>query len=156
MKKKMKYIIFVILILIGCKKDTSPIVNAFSGITETDEYNLVLVDDPEDWQPRCASGIPNNFCILPAFPNPTDTAITFLFYLSNTAEISVRIEDNPNHQIAFIESESIPPGLNKITWSVRDSNGNDLADGIYRAYIFINMNNVQYESYGDIQIKNNI
>ena len=156
MSKNYLVIIFIILVIIACKKDTSPISAGFSGITETDEYNLILRDDPDDWQPRCRSGIPANFCILPAFPNPTDTAITFLFYLSSAAVVSIRIEDYPNRQIAFIEPAIYPAGLNKLNWSTLDSKGKDLTHGIYRAFIFINMNNGQYESYGDIQINNNI
>ena len=138
--------------MIGCKKDTSPIIISFSGITETDEFNLVLRDDPDDWQPRCVSGIPNNFCILPAYPNPTDTLITFLFYVRDTVEVSIRIDDKPNKTIAFIEPVNVPPGLNKVRWITKDSNGNYLTNGIYRAYLNLNLNGIRYESYGDIQI----
>jgi len=147
-----KYIL-IIFTLFACKKDTSPISINFSGISETDEYNLVLNDDPDDWQPRCTSGISGNYCMLPAFPNPTDSVITFLFYLNQPAEVSIEIYDKPNHEIDLIESANYPIGFNKIQSCVKDVYGNLLENGLYRVYFRYNINGKDYKSYGDIEIR---
>ena len=147
------YIFILILItFFACKKDTSPITLILSGIAETDEFNLILNDDPDDWQPRCVSGLSGNYCMLPAFPNPTDSVITFLFYLNHSAEVSVNIFDKPNHQITSIDASDYPTGLSKLQWSAKDDFGNELENGIYRAYFLFKSNEIEYESYGDILI----
>jgi len=152
MIKNYHFIIFTAFILTACKKDTSPITLIFSEIAETDEYNLILIDDPDDWQPRCVSGISGNYCLLPAFPNPSDSVITFLFYLTHPAEVLVRIYDKPNHQIATIEVTNYNTGLNKIQWAIKDEYGNYLENGLYRVYFSFNINGNKYKSYGDILI----
>jgi hypothetical protein len=152
MIKKYHFIIFVALILNTCKKDTSPISINFSGIAETDDYNLILNDDSDDWQPRCRSGISGIYCMLPAFPNPTDSVITFVFYLNHPAEVSVNIYDKPNNQIAEIESANYPTGFNKIEWFIKDEYGNYLDNGLYRAYFIFKINRNDYKSYGDFLI----
>ncbi len=52
--------------------------------------------------------------MLPAFPNPTDSVVTFLFYLNQIAEVSVLISDKPNNQFAEIETVNYPQGFCKI------------------------------------------
>ena len=145
-------IVFIIFALFACKKDTSPISINFSEIAETDEYNLVLSDDSDDWQPRCRSGISGIYCMLPAFPNPTDSVITFVFYSNHPAEVSVSIYDKPNNQITEIESANYSTGFNKIEWLIKDENGKYLENGIYRAYFIFKINRNNYKSFGDVLI----
>ncbi len=57
MKNTFYLIVSIMFALLACKKDISPITLSFSGFTETDEYNLVLHDDSDDWRPRCKSGL---------------------------------------------------------------------------------------------------
>ena len=145
-------IVLIIFALFGCKKDTSPIGIDFSGISETDEYNLLINDDSDDWRPRCSSSLSGSYCMLPAFPNPTDSVITFLFYLNHPADVSVNIYDYPNHQIAEIEPANYPLGFNKIQWVIKDDYGNYLENGLYRTYFIFNINGKDYKSYGDVLV----
>lgn len=148
-----KKIIPFLIVLFACEKDFSPVVQHFSGIAVTDEYNLLIKDDPDDWQPRCTPGISGIYCMLPAFPNPTDSVITFLLYLNQSAKVSVKIYDKPNHQIVEIMEKDYPIGFNKILWNIMDKNGNYFNNGIYWVKLIFKINSKKYESDGDILIK---
>ena len=149
---KIIYSVSFLLIFVSftCKESTSPI--EWSGIVVTDEFGLVQKEDPDDWQPRCNNEDNAEFCIMYVFPNPTDTLITFAFFVSDTADVEITIQDFPGHTIAHIDSLYYSRGLQHVKWITKYMDGNFLQNGIYRAFISAKTSENLIKSYGDIQI----
>jgi len=68
------------------------------------------------------------------FPNPFDnTGLTFSFFLSGTeaGDLKVRVFTQSGRTIYTNVARSLSPGYHQLAWDGRDSDGDELANGVY-------------------------
>jgi hypothetical protein len=175
-KKKILFVAFIFSIALGCSQNGvfNPTLskNGFRGITFTDENGEIngLVD-PDDWRlyrgklpyfptPKslCSEKstksnddiviYPGNFEVKPAYPNPTNNAVTIEVNLGSPSDWSYVII---NEQFVIIDSLSghtDAGGLN-ISYNFRDDKTDNIPDGFYRVIYRLG----RYSGHGDIWVK---
>lgn len=166
----MKYLASILGIvafsLAGCSHDgpfdPTLLNDGFTGITYTNEFGEIIGPvDPDDWQlyagppdyPIAFKGnviaaiLPEGFETAAAYPNPSNSQISFTFAFSEAVEWSLKII-NDNYVAVRTISGYSEAGIAVITWDLCDENGNKLPDDIYRAvYDFGSCS-----GYGDVWI----
>ncbi len=78
----------------------------------------------------------------PAYPNPTDGQITFLFTVPQTSDVMLTVVDKQNKVLDTIAQGSYIAGTHSVSWQAALPNGN------YRALL----RGSNFASQGDIQI----
>lgn len=68
---------------------------------------------------------------LTTYPNPFSGATTITFSLSNSENVSLLIFDVQGRLIRTLADEPVSEGEHTISWNATDTNGNEVADGIY-------------------------
>jgi hypothetical protein len=86
--------------------------------------------------------LPNYFSLAPAYPNPTDGQITFVFTVPQTIDAALKIVNNRNEVVALVAQGNYRGGAHSISWNANLENGN------YR--VLFEAGN--YTSQGDIRV----
>ena len=71
-------------------------------------------------------GIPEEYSLSNAYPNPFNPSTTIEYYLPNNTEISIAIYDLQGREIASLVNDVVPAGNHSILW-----NANNYSSGIY-------------------------
>ncbi len=142
--------------LATCSDDDKPTIpnsqpQKYEGITLTDENGNILGGDTTDW---CFSavagkgGVPAEFALYPAYPNPGTAPIEIVFDLPAAAAVKLFIIDSTGATRCTLVDSTMGAGHYHIAWDTKDEGDHYLLPGIYRYRI----NAGDFECYGDIQI----
>ena len=161
-------ILFVLIIVIGCDKENKITNNniSFTGIAKTTPLGTIIEDDFVDWQPRCIGQESPPLCVHPAYPNPAGKDSTELslddtpilgcwinFRILEFAHIKIIIKDRPDNFVCTLVDTMNSAGFHSILWELKDGSGELLPNGIYRVYMTSTIDDLTYQSYGDIGIE---
>ncbi len=151
------FVLLITIIFFSCKKDMSPVISEFSGITHTLSDGTIISDDLEDWQPRITIPLPTQIrpedylACLPAYPNPFYHAyqktITITFAIKQLSRVKILIKNSPIDNGSIIFDKEMDLG-----YHIAEINGTNLSSGIYRVSISVNTEGQEFNSYGDIQV----
>lgn len=86
--------------------------------------------------------LPTDFSLAPAYPNPTDGAIRFMFSLPQNTNAVLNIVNKKNEIVATVAQGNYTAGVYAVSWNANLANGNYRA--IFRAG--------NYTVKGDIQV----
>jgi hypothetical protein len=86
--------------------------------------------------------LPKNFSLAPAYPNPTNGHITFVFSVPQRTDAVLNLVNKKNEVVATVAQGNYVPGVHFVSWNANLANGN------YRAVFQAG----DYISSGDIQI----
>jgi hypothetical protein len=104
-------------------------------------------DDPSSWQLVSDMGIfpvitspsgiedtpniPGNFVLKQNFPNPFNPTTTITYDLYKSANVILKIYNSSGQEINTLVNKKQAPGSKQVVWDGRDSNGYQVASGIY-------------------------
>ena len=75
--------------------------------------------------------LPSSFGFLPAYPNPFNSTVTFIYQLPKLAEIELVIYNTVGHRVRTLAADIGQPGYHTINWNGIDSDGNQAPSGMY-------------------------
>jgi hypothetical protein len=75
--------------------------------------------------------IPDQFALLPNYPNPFNPTTEIRFDIKETADLSIRIYNSLGQEIRILTSGLFGIGRYTITWDGRDFHGQQVSSGIY-------------------------
>ena len=78
-------------------------------------------------------GIPTEFALHPAYPNPFNPSTTIRFDLPEAAEVHLVVYDILGREVIQLVNERLEPGYRQVTWNGRTARGGDVPTGIYIA-----------------------
>ncbi len=87
--------------------------------------NSTSIDNEEQ------NDVPQITDLLNNYPNPFSNETTISFDLKTTGSLSIHIYNIKGQLIRQIGKMNFTPEVNKIVWDGRDSNGNNVSNGIY-------------------------
>ena len=135
----------ILVTLVSCDKGTEP-KQRFSGITERTEWGEIVSEDADDWCP----GPPlYTYSFGPAFPNPAWTITVIQYSVLQQCDVSLSIVNERLDGIRTLVHQVRQAGLYRVVWDLRDTEGDRVSAGIYRAAIGA----ADFECYGDIEVK---
>lgn len=79
------------------------------------------------------SGIPAEFALHSAYPNPFNPTTTIRFDLPESVDISIVVYDLMGREIERIVDAYVEPGYHQVVWDGRDARGREVPTGIYIA-----------------------
>jgi len=133
-------IILPILLLFSCGG-----MGISSDITQVDETCIILSEDASDWigcQPAC--------------PNPAGQLTKFTYPIPQASFVEVKVFSKSfsggivGNLVQTLVSTNQEAGLHQVIWSLKDSNGRDLGNGLYRVRFFADG---ELFCEGDVQIR---
>ena len=133
------FILIPILVLLSCGG-----MGISSDITQVDETCNIISEDASDWI-GCS----------PACPNPATQVTIFRYLISQASFIEIKIfgrgfsDGSIEDLIINLVSTNKSVGLHSVAWNLKDSNGRDLGNGLYRVRFFADG---ELFCEGDIQI----
>jgi ligand-binding sensor domain-containing protein len=78
---------------------------------------------------------PKMFEVYPAYPNPFNMSTTIKFQIHTSEQIKISIFDVNGRLVNTILNSTFMPGSYKVNWNGKNAVGNDMASGLYFAYI---------------------
>lgn len=73
----------------------------------------------------------SEFWLAPGHPNPCQRQTTFEYALPKAAIVSARIYDICGRLVSTLAQGQVTAGLQKVSWNLRDANGNAVPNGVY-------------------------
>ena len=113
-------------------------------ITQVDEACIILSEDASDWigcQPAC--------------PNPAGQLTKFTYPIPQSSFVEVKVFSKSfsggivGNLVQTLVLTNQAAGLHQVIWSLKDSNGRDLGNGLYRVRFFADG---ELFCEGDVQI----
>jgi len=86
---------------------------------------FVGVEDAE------TGSLPDQFALLPNFPNPFNPETTITYQLPKTAQVSLAVYNELGQLIQNLVDSHLPAGVYSVTWNGKKSNGEPAASGTY-------------------------
>lgn len=156
--KKYCLLLLLSLLMLSCKeKGVDPIIEEYTGITETAENGDVIGNvDEGDWLKQFdvkENGIPLSYSVEPAFPNPTTRSTTIKFSLPMNDSVVIVLDDRAINKKTTLLSKTLPAGIHMINVDLKYGDVNmKREEAIARIFFYIpsikNFPNV----HGDIKI----
>lgn len=78
-----------------------------------------------------SAATPDDFALLPNYPNPFNPATTITYRLGRSAEVELAIFNQLGQQIRLLQRQRQPAGTYTISWDGKDDNGAVQASGVY-------------------------
>ncbi len=75
--------------------------------------------------------VPEEFSLLPNFPNPFNPTTTIAFNLPAGGHAAVVIYDNTGRRVRCLFDDDLPAGTHRLTWDARNDEGEAVASGLY-------------------------
>jgi len=94
--------------------------------------SATLVEEPEN------NSIPENYALLPLYPNPFNGEVTITFTLPEAGNVSMTFFNSRGQMIRTVSSQHYEAGMHQKTWDARDDNGISLPSGLYFCQLKIN------------------
>ena len=113
----------------GLFRDTLSIISNAAG---QDTAQVLLIGEGE--LPVGLNGnvaMPEDFALLPNYPNPFNPSTTITYRLGRTAEVELVIFNPLGQQIRILQQQRQPAGIYRIVWDGRDDSGTVQASGVY-------------------------
>ncbi len=82
-------------------------------------------------------GVPSDFALHPAYPNPFNPSTTIRFDLPEAAEVSLLIYDMLGREVARLVTGRRGPGYHQVTWDGRNAEGRSVPTGLYIARMLV-------------------
>jgi len=112
------------------------ILSEYSESNAADIVRMLLKNETEFGNPNDPGNyIPEQFILLPNYPNPFNPSTTISFALPELSEIEIIIYDALGRKIKSLASELIDIGLHKKIWDGTNQSGQQVSSGVYY-YIF--------------------
>jgi len=99
------------------------VVNQF--LTVTEDSNLVHVESSE------LATIPIKFNLSQNYPNPFNPVTTIKYQIPKFSEVNLEIYNIAGQLVKTLVNKNQPMGYYLINWNGKDSNGQNVASGIY-------------------------
>ncbi|RKY52337.1 MAG: hypothetical protein DRP89_07840, partial [Candidatus Neomarinimicrobiota bacterium] len=90
----------------------------------------ILVDDEVSIDEN-VSVIPENFSLLPAFPNPFNAMVTIPYTVPYEGEVKIHIFDLLGNEVVSVRSSHSSPGIYQWQWEGKSGTGKLMPSGIY-------------------------
>lgn len=94
--------------------------------------SATFVEEPEN------NSIPENYALLPLYPNPFNGEVTLTFTLPEPGDVSMTIFNSRGQVIQTVTSQHYEAGIHQKSWNARDDNGMSLPSGLYLCQLKIN------------------
>lgn len=129
-KRKWKFLLTVIILPLSLLFSCGGM-GISSDITQVDEACNIISEDAADWigcQPAC--------------PNPANQVTIFRYSIPQVSFIEVKIfgrsfsSESIEGLIVNLVSANHSAGFYSVVWNLKDSNGRDLENGLYRVRFF--------------------
>lgn len=85
--------------------------------------------------------IPQNIALYQNYPNPFNPTTNIEFSIPSVSHVSVTVYNMLGQEISNLVSENLNPGVFKITWDGKGTNGNQAPSGMYFYRIIATPNN---------------
>jgi hypothetical protein len=77
------------------------------------------------------SAQPQGFTLSQNVPNPFNSSTVINFSLPEAGHVTLSVYDILGREVTRLLDASFPPGIHAVPWDARDSNGRELASGVY-------------------------
>lgn len=122
---------------------TGSVPNPYWGYGKIDvlnAFNNVSVGQPRE------SGLPAEFALLKAFPNPFNSTAVIEYKLPRGDNVSLKVIDVMGREVTTLYSGFRPAGSYQVKWNGKSATGNQVASGIY----FIRLKGEKSEAVGKV------
>lgn len=82
-------------------------------------------------EPGDLGGIPSEFLLLPAYPNPFNPQTTIEYHLPEASKITIEIYNTLGQKVRTLINRYNTAGKHRVVWNGRDDANNPAASGIY-------------------------
>ncbi len=128
------------LFLVQCSDDKSPLApvptpSTWGKILLTSAQEGVIGGDTTDWCPAAIpakGGLPDEYALYAAFPNPAIDSVTILYDLPAQSDVHVAIIDSLDVVRRVLVTASQVAGSYRVVWRLDDDSGVALPPGTYR------------------------
>ncbi len=77
------------------------------------------------------SSVPQQFALLPNYPNPFNPETTIAYHVPETATVRIDIFDTRGALVRTVVNETKVPGEHQVVWNARNNAGNPVPSGVY-------------------------
>ncbi len=81
--------------------------------------------------PSDQKSLPQNFELLPAYPNPFRAAVRIAYQLNKPQEVFLKVYDLAGKEVIALVKQRQAPGLHEVIWNGRDKHGRLASSGVY-------------------------
>ena len=150
------YVFLICILILSCSDSGTNPSNEFSGITRTGEGSPDPIGeiDPDDWLlpgDIPSVGLPIEYYVMPAYPNPCNHSTTIQFSVAQRDSVNIWVDDKPEGEIILIMNSVLNPGVYSV--NVDLSEPSNRKEGILRFYFDFPLNPDFEEVHGDILFK---
>jgi len=92
---------------------------------------FINIDNPVSVSEKHDAAIPDNSLILPGYPNPFNSQITFQYSVSHTQHIDITIYNKLGRKVYTLISQEHTPGVYKISWTGQNQQNKIVSSDIY-------------------------
>jgi len=114
--------------------DSAAIAAAIEGAVAWTPFLLEKPDTTvmeEEEEDTSSGGMPAQFALHPAYPNPFNGLVTIAFDIPRPARTELVVYDVLGHPVRRILEAVLEPGFYRQAWNGRDVRGRELASGVY-------------------------
>ena len=112
-------------------------VTSINGLGEESDHSeeIVLDVDGDIWKAAASDStfIPDEFSLLPAYPNPFNPGTNIVFDLPEKSRVYIKVYDVTGKEITMLINNTLSAGRHKVTFG-----GNGLSSGIYFVRLIAN------------------
>jgi alpha-galactosidase len=94
-------------------------------------FDQVSLSTSTNVPPQKQDNAPNGFGLYPAYPNPFNSSATIRYDLPFDSKVSMSIYDIMGERVRVLQDGRVNAGSSKVTWDAKDSEGRDVASGLY-------------------------
>jgi hypothetical protein len=160
MKRYFVLLLFVLMLLIGCKDSSTESELVYDGVTRTNENGFEPIGniDKDDWLGQYdlitdEVSVPVSYAVYPAYPNPTNRYSKVRFALPKSDSVVIVLDDKILNKKTTILSQKLAVGIHEITIDLKYGNSEmKREEGIARLYFQIPSLKNFPQVHGDIKI----
>ena len=98
---------------------------------DMDNYKLSDENSNKKINANISAGLPSEFTIEKAYPNPFNPTTRIRYGVSTTSSVNVAIYDMTGRLVSYYKIVEQAPGWHEFTWQGNDSHGQQVSTGMY-------------------------